>query len=69
MAARAGQTRAMSTGYTSFQTKWGADGKIVPHGGSIKENVVGEANGSKLMKGSVVLLDLECGKHLHAKQG
>jgi hypothetical protein len=53
VAARANiQTRALSTipaGYTSFKTKWGADGKIEPHGGAIKENVVGAAKGSQLM--------------------
>lgn len=30
--------RFMATG-TSFDTKWGADGKIEPHGGKILENM------------------------------
>lgn len=32
-----------------FQTNWGADGKIVPHGGKIMENMASEAEASALL--------------------
>ena len=32
-----------------FQTNWGADGKILPHGGAIKENMATEAEAKDIL--------------------
>jgi len=50
----------MSTGYTTFETNWGADGKIAPHGGKICENMASEAKAQELLSrvdGTVELND------------